>query len=95
MNAAIGNTDNCMKSFASQCSKPLSFKHFQMFCRPLFAAAQHALVMNVVSTQRLWFMECEQESIPPFWVQDGLRGQGPGGVSGLWFNAVSADATGL
>lgn len=77
MNAAIGNTDNCMKSFAGQCSKPVSFKHFQMFCRLLFAAVRLALVMNVVSTLRLWFMECEQETIP--------RGQGQAGfqVSGL------------
>lgn len=36
MNAAISNTDNCMRSFASQSSEFLSFKRFQMFCRALF-----------------------------------------------------------
>lgn len=56
MNAAISNTDNCMRSFASQSSESLSFKRFQMFCRALFPTTRLALVMSVVCTP----------SIPPF-----------------------------
>jgi len=32
MNAAVADTDNCMKSFAGRLSKPVSFRRFQMFC---------------------------------------------------------------
>lgn len=66
MNSAVGNTDNCIKSFIDQHSKPVSFEHSQIFCRPLLATTRPARVMNVVSTLRLWFVECEQESIPSF-----------------------------
>lgn len=49
-----------------------------MLCRLLLTAARLALRMNVASPQRFGFMECEQESIPPFWV----HGQGPAAMVG-------------
>lgn len=49
-----------------------------MLCRLLLTAARLALGMNVASPQRFGFMECEQESIPPFWV----HGQGPAAMVG-------------
>lgn len=61
INIAIGNTDNFMMSFAGQCSKPVPFKGFQMFCRPLLAAVHLALV---VSTPRLWFMDVSKKASP-------------------------------
>lgn len=61
MITAIGNTDNFMKSFAGQRSKPVPFKCFQMFCRPLLAAVHLALV---VSALRLWFMDVSKKASP-------------------------------
>lgn len=90
MNTAICNADNFMKSFAGQCSKPVPFKCFHMFCRPLLATVHLALV---VSTPRLWFMDVSKKA-SPLWVQDNLHCQGPGGLSDLWFRSSFTWLTG-